>query len=229
MKNSPVQITGDNYLDTLNTFSEGKADELLADPESIAAEKAARESELVSKHGEALRLSREAKGFSRSELAQIIGIEPSTLASVESGQTFLSLGDLTRATKALSLNFSDMIAKGSKSVSIVRAQQGRRFSRFSPTKETMKGYEYMSLAPEKKNRSMEPLFVTLLPSKTYEASSHQGQEFLYVLDGEMEVTINHQTEILQTGDAIYFDADTAHLVRAHGSKPAKILAVISTE
>ncbi len=69
--------------------------------------------------------------------------------------------------------------------------------------------------------------VTLLPTDVQEVSQHDGQEFIFVLEGEMEVNIGEKyRDILRPGDAVYYDSTTPHLVKAHGNRPAKILAVL---
>ena len=75
---------------------------------------------------------------------------------------------------------------------------------------------------------MEPFIVTLHPSGAGEPSSHDGQEFIYVLEGEMEVTVGEFRDVLKPGDAVYYDSSSTHLVKASGDKPAKILAVLTS-
>ena len=58
------------------------------------------------------------------------------------------------------------------------------------------------------------------------AESGRTAEFIYVLEGEMEVFVEETRDVLRPGDAIYYDATSKHLVRAHGDKDAKILAVL---
>jgi quercetin dioxygenase-like cupin family protein len=82
------------------------------------------------------------------------------------------------------------------------------------------------LAPGKKDRMMEPFIVTLHPAVSDEPSTHDGQEFIYVLEGEMEVMVEGAREVLKPGDSVYYDSTSTHLVKAHGDKPAKILAVL---
>ena len=75
---------------------------------------------------------------------------------------------------------------------------------------------------------MQPFIVTLMPAAADEPSSHDGQEFIYVLDGEMEVVVGDTRDVLKAGDAVYYDSTTIHLVKAHGDKPARILAVLTS-
>jgi quercetin dioxygenase-like cupin family protein/DNA-binding Xre family transcriptional regulator len=173
-----------------------------------------------------VRISRQRQGFTLEELGEKTGIDPGALAQLEAGEAMLPLGQLIKLSKALSLKMSDVISPGTESFAIVRADQRRAVARFARAREASHGYEYESLAPTKKDRAMEPFIVTLHPAASDEPSSHDGQEFIYVLEGEMEVTINDTREVLQPGDAVYYDSTSMHLVRAYGDKPAKILAVL---
>jgi quercetin dioxygenase-like cupin family protein len=73
---------------------------------------------------------------------------------------------------------------------------------------------------------MEPFAVTLQPASSAAPSSHDGQEFIYILEGAVEMTIGDHVEVLGPGDAAYYDSTTPHLLRAQGAKPARILAVL---
>ena len=84
------------------------------------------------------------------------------------------------------------------------------------------------LAPEKANRVMEPFMITRVPSGVTELSSHDGQEFIFVLEGEIRAQVMGQVEVLRPGDAVYYDSSNPHLVKCAGEKPAKILAVLYT-
>ena len=77
---------------------------------------------------------------------------------------------------------------------------------------------------------MEPFLVTLEPAETdEERSNHDGQEFIFVLQGEMEVRLGEERHLLESGDSIYYDSTVPHLVKCHGSEKTKILAVLYTE
>ena len=74
---------------------------------------------------------------------------------------------------------------------------------------------------------MEPFLVSLEPSETEEErSTHDGQEFIFVVHGEMEVRLGEEIHILKPGDSIYYDSTVPHLVKCHGKKSTKILAVL---
>jgi quercetin dioxygenase-like cupin family protein len=216
----------EDLRETVDHYSGGRGEDLLTDPAVVAAAAAKAETQEALDHGPRLRAIREERGFTLEELSAKTGIEPEVLAQAEAGETVLPLGQLIKVTKVLSLKMADAISAGQESFTIVRAHQREAFKRFGQAKQTRYGYAYESLAARKKDRKMEPFIVTLLPAAADELSTHDGQEFIYVLEGEMEVTVEDTREVLAPGDAVYYDATSRHLVRAHGDKPAKILAVI---
>lgn len=226
MDNDKIQSTHDSLREAVDEFSEHKGHDLLTDPEAVAAAEQKVAGELAVTPGDKLRKAREAMGFSLAELAEKSGLEADLLAQMEQGQTVLPLGQIIKLSKTLSLKMSDMISAGDKSFTIVRSDERHAYSRFGEARRAKYGYEYQSLAPGKKDRMMEPFIVTLLPAAADEPSSHDGQEFIYVLEGEMEVWVDDTRDVLKPGDSVYYDSSSTHLVKAHGDKPARILAVM---
>lgn len=214
------------FREVVDEYSDQKGHDLLTDPAAVAAaQEKVLEQEAVTP-AQNLRAAREKRGFSVQELSQRTGIAQRELEQVEAGQIMLPLGQVIKLSKVLSLKMADMISVGDKAFTIVRAGERSEVQRFGKAKQASHGYEYVSLAPGKKDRLMEPFLVTLHPASSDEPSSHDGQEFIYVLDGEMEVIVDDNHDILKPGDSIYYDSSTTHLVRAHGNKPAQILAVL---
>jgi len=90
------------------------------------------------------------------------------------------------------------------SAAVCRKGKGVRIERYP-------GYEFSSLAYNFKKRTMEPLLVTLDSSKPQAAAvSHSGQEFNYVTEGQVKITVAKTEHILFPGDSIYFDARLPH-------------------
>jgi quercetin dioxygenase-like cupin family protein len=72
--------------------------------------------------------------------------------------------------------------------------------------------------------------VTLEPTAADEPSStHDGEEFIFVLEGKIEVLLGENQEILSPEDSIYYDSTLPHRVRALGDQNARILAVLYTQ
>jgi transcriptional regulator with XRE-family HTH domain len=216
----------DDFHKAASDYGEEKGHDLLTDSAALKKARETAEDEKAVTHGDMLRTIREKRGFSLDELAARTGIRRDELTRLEAGEFMPPLGQLIKLSKALSLRMADVISPGEESFTIVKSDQRQSISRFGKAREASYGYEYESLAAQKKNRGMEPFIVTLHPSGAEEPSSHDGQEFIYVLEGEMEVVIEGTRDILKPGDSVYYDSINPHLLKAYGGKPAKILAVL---
>ena len=95
--------------------------------------------------------------------------------------------------------------------------------------ERRKDYKYQNIAANFSHKKAEPFLVKVDPKPegtSISTNSHPGQEFDYVLEGTLKVTIHHNEIVLEEGDSIFFDSSYAHGMQAMGGKPAKFLAVI---
>lgn len=177
--------------------------------------------------GERLREAREMHGLTLEDLSSRTGVSVDALERVESNRMTPPLGQLVRLGKALDMTMGFFLAAGiDKPLCVVRAEARPKVARHGKLHSQQYGYEYESLAPEKANRLMEPFLVTLTPTEFGEFSSHDGQEFLFVLEGEIRVQVGKEVEVLRPGDSIYYDSTHPHLVKCHGGQPARIIAVI---
>jgi len=177
--------------------------------------------------GDRIRKAREAQNITIKELSERTGIAADILKNIEANKMTPPLGALVKLGKALDTRMSYFISPGvDKPVTVVHADERRPVSRNIKTGSEKYGYFYESLAPEKANRKMEPFIVTLVPCDVEEPSTHDGQEFLFVLEGQMVAQIGDRTESLAPGDAIYYDSSEPHYVRCTKGRKAKILAVI---
>jgi transcriptional regulator with XRE-family HTH domain len=187
--------------------------------------------EVVLKVGESVKEIRKKKGLSLEDISQRTGLGIDLLSEIEAGSSAPPLGTIIKLAKALDMKLGYFIS-GTEVLpyTIVRKNKGRLISRFDSRKTDKYGYEFTSLAPYKKDRHMEPFLVTLEPSDIEEErSSHDGQEFIYVLEGAMEVRLGNEVHLLEPGDAIYYDSTVPHLVKCHGEDKTRILAVLYAE
>lgn len=181
--------------------------------------------------GQRVRKVRKDKNLTLEDVAQRTGLDSEYLDRIETEKVSPPLGALIRLAKALDMKLGRFISTGEiKPFTVVRKDERRVISRYTSAQEDQYGYTYESLAPDKKDRHMEPFVVTLVPSKARtDVSAHAGQEFIYVLEGAMEVTLEDHTEVLYPGDSIYYDSNVPHLVTCHGDQEAVILAVLYAE
>jgi mannose-6-phosphate isomerase-like protein (cupin superfamily) len=91
-----------------------------------------------------------------------------------------------------------------------------------------KHMEYHPLAQQKAGRHMEPFIIDINPETTpeYKLSAHEGEEFIYVMEGEIEVEYGKERYSLKEGDSIYYDSIVKHHLHGAPGKSAKILALI---
>lgn len=176
--------------------------------------------------GVRLKKARERRGITLQELSKRTGTDLNSLKSMEADEIIPPLGELVKLAKALEIKMGYFISSGSESVSIVRSNQRKPSPRHAERGSQKYGYFYESLASEKANRRMEPFIVTLIPCDAVEASTHDGQEFIFVLEGQIVARVSDRIESLGPGDAIYYDSHEPHYIKCAGSEKAKILAVI---
>ena len=93
-----------------------------------------------------------------------------------------------------------------------------------------KHMEYHSLSKSKADRHMEPFIIDVMPTEDtdFVLSSHEGEEFIMVMEGIMEISYGKNTYLLEEGDSIYYDSIVPHHVHAYEGQAAKILAVVYT-
>ena len=174
-----------------------------------------------------IQMVREMRGLTIKDLSSRTGIETETLIRIESGKVVPALGQLVKLGKALDMKMGYFISPGiDEPLTVVRQHERRSVSRYGEAKSMLYGYSYESLAPDKANRLMEPFIVSLVPTQIQEFSTHAGQEFIYVLEGEIKVQVGDRADSLKPGDAVYYDSNQPHSVRCAGTTPAKVLAVL---
>lgn len=180
--------------------------------------------------GQTIRQLRENVPMSIEELAGKCQISVSELEHIETGQLLPSLAPLMKIARALGVRLGtfldDEVQGGAVLARGGQAESVMRFSGSGPCNQSE--LEFYSLAARKKDRHMEPFLVEVHPvgEKAPVLSSHEGEEFLYVLKGAIEVVYGKDTHTLREGDSIYYDSVVPHEVRASGVQDARILAVV---
>jgi transcriptional regulator with XRE-family HTH domain len=180
------------------------------------------------KVGEKIKATREAKGLALKDIADRTGFSTAFLSQLENHLISPPLGAIIKIAHSLDVEIGTLFNQvGTAPFTIVRKHERTPTSRVASKEGVRYGYSYESLAPDKINRRMEPFLVTLEPvSKQGVPYNHEGEEFLFVLEGKIEVRLGEYTDTLEPGDSIYYDSTTPHKVACAGDEPARILAVI---
>lgn len=176
---------------------------------------------------------REAHNLSVEELAERCGCEASIISSLESGEIAPSLAPLIQITRALGVRLGTLVDDDTELGPVVtrsaEADPSVRMKSLQTASDAGK-LDFFSLAEGKGSRHMEPFMITVhpVPADEHKLSGHEGEEFLFVLDGALEVEYGKDLHVLNVGDSIYYDSIVPHQVRAHGEGDARILAVVYT-
>jgi transcriptional regulator with XRE-family HTH domain len=176
--------------------------------------------------GQRIRDIREQKGLSLEELSKMTGFDVDFLSGIETKEIQPQLGTVIKLSKALDSAFARLVSGvGEKLYSIIRKDARRTVSRSTSRRGKRQLYTYKSLASDVKGRHMEALVVQLEESSEKEMSIHEGEEFVFVLNGEVVLEIGDDKHELEPGDSAYYLSTTAHQIAAKTGK-ATILAVL---
>jgi len=176
--------------------------------------------------GERIRTLRHEKGLSLEELSKLTGFEVSFLEDLENNKVQPQLGTSIKLSKALDSAFGRIVSGvGNQLYSITRKSEKIPVARSTSQKGAQEVYSYMSLAPDVKGRHMEALIVELKENPDEDMSVHEGEEFIYVLDGLVSLKIGADDFELEPGDSVYYLSTTPHLIAAKAGE-ARIIAVL---
>ncbi len=172
---------------------------------------------------------RQAQEISLEELASRTDLSLSFLTSLEEDDIYPSLGPLLKISRALGLRLGTfMDDKVSRDPLIVRLQEREEELHMIRGKDHPVALRFYSLGKGKNDRHMEPFFIQILPesAKGKDLSSHEGEEFIVVISGRVEIIYGEQTHVLEPGDSIYYNSIIPHHVSCFGDEPAEIYAVL---
>ena len=180
----------------------------------------------VEEIGERIKSLRGERRLSLEQLSNLTGFDVELLSNIEVNKVQPQLGTLMKLAKALDSAFGRLISGvGDKHYSVTRKGEQKVVSRSTSQKGKRQIYTYKSLAPEVKGRHMEALIVQLEENPDDKMSVHEGEEFIYVLDGIVTLKIGDDRFELDRGDSVYYLSTTPHLVASKSGKTT-ILAVL---
>ena len=189
------------------------------------------------KIGTKIRTLREAHGLSIEELAERCDAEPQTIEDIENGTAASSLAPLIKITRALGVRLGTLMDDDSQLGPVFNNVDDMTAGTFVRTFETTSDagdLNYFSLAAGRTSRHIDPFIITITPSgeTNHVLKGHEGEEFLYGLDGEIEIEYGTgqagKVYVLGPGESIYYDSIVPHQVRTHDNQNAKFLAVVYT-
>lgn len=168
--------------------------------------------------GERIRKMREGQNLDLSQLAQRVGFDPEYLKEIEEGKISPPVGTLIQISRGLAVDSASLLAEEKK--------EQRRQSHRKRTK----AYSYQTLTPDAEDKHLWAYLVTLDPKKEHEmvVYQHEGEEFVYVLDGRVEIQIGDELRELKKGGSLHFNSTIKHNLKNLSTKHSKLIVIVYT-
>lgn len=181
---------------------------------------AARESS-TNELGTRLRELRRARGVSLADVADGTGISPSFLSMVEKGKSDITISRLMRLVHWFGVSVADLVQEPNTSpVQVVRAD-ARRSLRLADERISIQ-----MLTPDGQHAMMPVINVYDEGGGMADPTRHDGEEFVHVLEGRLELTVGGSEPIvLEPGDSAYYRSDVPHSFRNAGAGVARFFGV----
>ena len=182
---------------------------------------------------EKIKSLREAKEISVDELAERSGLAKEQIERIENNVDLPSLAPLIKIARVLGVRlgtFLDDQPDEHGPVVCRKKEKSESISFSNNAVQSRRHMQYHALSKSKVDRHMEPFIIEVEETSdtNFILSSHEGEEFIMVLKGTMEIQYGKNTYILEEGDSIYYDSIVQHHVHAFEGQAAQILAVVYT-
>ncbi|MDH8700830.1 putative cupin superfamily protein [Dysgonomonadaceae bacterium PH5-43] len=183
--------------------------------------------------GSRIKNLRETKSISIEDVSERSGLSIDQIKRIEENKDFPSLAPLIKIARVLGVRLGTFLDDQSSLGPVVsRKEKYKETVSFSTNQKSSRTHmDYYSLSSAKSGRHMEPFIIGIEPKEEgvdFILSSHEGEEFIFCMEGVIEISYGKDVYILEEGDSIYYDSIVAHHVHAADEQGAKILAVVYT-
>ena len=176
--------------------------------------------------GKRIKMFRDKLKMTLGDLAAKSGVSVATIASIEDGEVLPALGVLTKLSRALGQRLGTFMDDQFKPDPIITRAVDLEAAKVAAEGENTLGYASHSLALGKPDRHMDPFRIEFAADGVDEVSSHEGEELIICIAGEVELTYGCEKTVLGPGDTAYYNSVGKHGLRAVGGKPASIYGVV---
>jgi transcriptional regulator with XRE-family HTH domain len=185
--------------------------------------------------GAKIKNMREAKQLDLTEMSERSGLSVGQIERIENDVDFPSLAPLIKIARVLGVRLGTFLDDQTELGPVIcrknESREGNSISFSNNSTVSRKHMEYHSLSQDKSGRHMEAFLIDVDVSSKgadFILSTHEGEEFIYVLEGIVEINYGKESYVLEEGDSIYYDSIVAHHVHAYNGNPARILGVVYT-
>jgi len=165
---------------------------------------------------------RKGQGWSRESLAEATGQTPEFVARVESNDISPPVSFLVRLAGALSIDPGTFLHKEEQAA--IRDQRAQAFIKRT------RSYSYQTLTPGAENSHLRAFMVTIESHHAHKPVEykHEGEEFIYVMEGDLEFTLGGRIHLLKKGESIHFNSDIPHKLKSLSNEPTRCLVMLYT-
>ncbi|MBW1911652.1 MAG: helix-turn-helix transcriptional regulator [Deltaproteobacteria bacterium] len=159
------------------------------------------------------------KKIALTQMANETGFSIDNIKRIESGEKHPSVGELLQISKALEIDSSFLLRDQASSIDRAKAFTDRT-----------EDYAYTTLTPGAENKHLKAFRVSIEALQEHKGVSyqHEGEEFIYVLKGHIEVTVGDHVNNLGWGESLHFNSAINHKLKNIGTADAELLVVIYT-
>lgn len=170
--------------------------------------------------GEKIRKVRQKKKITLEQVANDTGCRIDYLRRIETGKAVPPVGTLLQISRALKIDSGVLLKED-------RSAVERRIKAYRKRTES---YAYTTLAPGAEDKHLKAFLVTVDPMKDHKGVGyqHEGEEFVYVLKGEVEITVGEHVNRMKEGGSLHFNSGIRHKLSNIGKKKAELLVVVYT-
>ena len=172
--------------------------------------------------GAMVRQLREARGWSAEALAQKTGQTPDFIDQVESDQMSPPVAFIIRMAKAMEVDPGTFLSREEQTA--IRDRRAEAFHRRT------QNYSYTTLTPDAEESHLRAFMVTIDPQLAHKpvAYKHEGEEFIFVMAGDLEFTLGSKVHRLKSGESIHFNSDVPHKLKSISHESTRCLVVLYT-
>jgi len=168
--------------------------------------------------GKKIKKARTGKKMSYESLANETGFSVDFIKKVEAGKITPPVGSLLQISRALEIDSEDLL----------KEDEDRIQDRIKAYTNRTDSYAYTTLTPGAENKHLKAFRVKIDAMKDHEGVSynHAGEEFVYVLEGSIEVVVGEHVNKLGPGGSLHFNSGVQHHLKNIGQTDAELIVVI---
>ncbi|OQY51774.1 MAG: hypothetical protein B6230_04115 [Desulfobacteraceae bacterium 4572_89] len=169
---------------------------------------------------------RKSNHLTLDQLAEMTGLTKGYLSKVERSEKAPPYSTLNKIAAALEIEVTSLLKKNIDPLQDPRiCFQKKNEGKLIKATTRLSGYDYEVLGAGKQGKNMEP-FIIHAPFGIKKMYTHEGEEFIYVLEGTLEFIYGEKKIIMEPGDNVYFDSCVPHGGRSLGDEKAKLMVTI---